>query len=638
MPVLRRLFVVIFLLFVLPSLFADDQARLMVHLLDYISVDYSTAVNKGQVANDAEYAEMQEFAATLKSLDSELPGDFKADLDLLYALIEQKAEPRKVSSVCTSLKHRIISTFELAISPTHWPNLSEGAALYALHCTPCHGQSGSGNGPLSAGLDPKPSNFLDSTKAFQLSPFQAFNTIRLGLDGTAMRPFNELTDEEAWDLAFYLTSLYYQGNPKPTGDLQPIPNTANLNLLSSANNYDLAKHFSIPVSHPWISSIRLKPGILIKDETGQYFALARKQLNSAERLFLSGQKKAARAAALSAYLDGIEPLEAKLRANDNELTIEIENLLSSVRQGIDQGIPAEDLSIRVNSSLQAIDKGEELLTNQEYSQGLAFLLSSSIILREGLEAFLVILTFLSIVRAMKLPKAARYVHFGWLLAIASGLVLYFLAERLFRIGGAQREIMEGLIALFAVGVLLYVGFWMHSKSAAGKWQAYIKNKIHHVAKKKNLIGLSFLSFLVVFREAFESVLFLSALNIEVGEENQNAFLGGMIAAFALLFGLAIAIIRYAKRIPIPKLFRYSSILIALLAFVLTGKGIHAMQEAGSLSISPLWWSLRIEWLGYYPSMETTAGQLLIVILVIALYRIGNPNKQRTKKIMSPQTF
>ncbi|MDZ7845586.1 MAG: FTR1 family protein [Owenweeksia sp.] len=214
-------------------------------------------------------------------------------------------------------------------------------------------------------------------------------------------------------------------------------------------------------------------------------------------------------------------------------------------------------------------------------------------------------------------------HAGWIAAIGLGFLLWLAAERLFSFSGAQREIMEGFIALFAVGVLLYVGFWMHSKSEAGRWQAYVKSKIQVLARKENMLGLAFLSFLVVFREAFESVLFLSALSLEVGDNHQAAFSAGIVTAFVVLGVLSVMLLRYSKKLPIPLLFRYSALVISFLAVVLVGKGVHAIQEAGVVSISPFPVNLRLSLIGLYPSYETLLSQVFVIGLIIFLWSLGN---------------
>jgi high-affinity iron transporter len=324
-----------------------------------------------------------------------------------------------------------------------------------------------------------------------------------------------------------------------------------------------------------------------------------------------------------AYLEGVEPVEMQLRANDASFVAELESQLGRMRSSIEQEAVYEKVAGEAERGKELIAKGRNILAEKEFNGWMSFLLSFSIIFREGLEAFLVIITILGIIRALNLPKAAVWVHAGWLSAIAVGMGLWLLAESLFTFTGAQREVMEGIIALFAVGVLLYVGFWMHSKSEAGKWQAYVRGKIQVLAKKENLLGLAFLSFLVVFREAFESVLFLSALNMEVGESHAFAFGSGIVVAFAAIAILASLLLRYSKKIPIPMLFKYSAIVISFLAVMLAGKGVHALQEAGMVSISTLPLNLHISLVGLYPTWETLSTQLFTLLLVMLLWRAGN---------------
>jgi high-affinity iron transporter len=197
----------------------NSNARMMVHLLDYIAVDYSMAVNQGNVISVAEYKEMEEFATTISTLGQNSPASVRSDIKLLKALIKEKASQEKVSSVSNSIKQKIISSYSLEIAPKRWPSLINGRQLYALHCKSCHGENGKGNGNLANGLNPAPTNFHSPEKANGLSPFQAYNTIRLGVNNTAMRAFDELSDDEIWDLAFYVLSLPHSANKVATEDL-----------------------------------------------------------------------------------------------------------------------------------------------------------------------------------------------------------------------------------------------------------------------------------------------------------------------------------------------------------------------------------------------------------------------------------
>jgi len=607
----------------------NSNARMMVHLLDYIAVDYSMAVNHGKVINNAEYSEMSEFAATIGTLGENAPASVKSDIRLLSALIKEKASQEKVSSVSNSIKQKIISSYSLEIAPKRWPLLTNGRQLYALHCKSCHGENGMGNGTLANGLEPAPTNFHNPDKANGLSPFQAYNTIRLGVNNTAMRAFDELSDDEIWDLAFYVLSLPHSANKVQAKELS-LDVTTGLEELASQSNIELASSLGLEVESQAIAALRLFPKEIAEQNKGSYLEQAINYLREADLAYAEGDISGARTLALTAYLEGVEPVEIQLRASDATFSAQLEGELGKVRSSIETGKDPALVSAQIEKGISMINEAKVLLEEKTFSAWLAFLLSFSIILREGLEAFLVVVTILSVLRAVNMPKVNMYVHIGWISAIVAGVLMWMAAGKLFTFSGADRELMEGLVALFAVGVLIYVGFWMHSKSEAGKWQAYVKNKIQNIARKESMIGLAFLSFLVVFREAFESVLFLSALSLEVGEAQQSAFGGGIVFAFVLLGIISVLLLKFSKKLPIAKLFKYSAIVISFLAVVLTGKGLSAIQEAGNINITVLPFDFRIDALGIYPTYETLLGQLFILILTIVLWRVGNRSKPQLK--------
>jgi high-affinity iron transporter len=607
----------------------NSNARMMVHLLDYIAVDYSMAVNQGNVISVAEYKEMEEFATTISTLGQNSPASVRSDIKLLKALIKEKASQEKVSSVSNSIKQKIISSYSLEIAPKRWPSLINGRQLYALHCKSCHGENGKGNGNLANGLNPAPTNFHSPEKANGLSPFQAYNTIRLGVNNTAMRAFDELSDDEIWDLAFYVLSLPHSANKVATEDLD-LNLSIGLEELASQNNEELITSFSIDNPEQTIAALRLYPKEIAEQNKGSYLEQAIDYLNKADAAYAAGDISGARTLSLTAYLEGVEPIEIQLQASDATFSAQLEGELAKARSYIETGKDPSLVSSQIKKGIAMINEAKVILKEKTFSPWLAFLLSFSIILREGLEAFLVVITILSVLRAINIPKANVYVHIGWVSAIAVGFLLWLAAGKLFTFSGADRELMEGLVALFAVAVLLYVGFWMHSKSEAGKWQAYVKNKINNIARKENMLGLAVLSFLVVFREAFESVLFLSALSLEVGEAQQSAFGGGILFAFVLLGIISVLLLKYSQKLPIAKLFKYSAIVISFLAVVLTGKGISAIQEAGNLNITVLPFDFRFDALGIYPTYETLSAQLFILILTILLWTFSNRKKVSLK--------
>ena len=130
--------------------------------------------------------------------------------------------------------------------------------------------------------------------------------------------------------------------------------------------------------------------------------------------------------------------------------------------------------------------------------------------------------------------ALKYVHTGWIVALLSGGATWVAAQSLISISGASREVMEGVAALFAALVLFYVGIWMHSKTHAAQWQAYIQKHVNERLKSGTLWGLAALSFIAVYREVFETVLFYESLLTQAVEAQYSVVAGGFLLGVAML--------------------------------------------------------------------------------------------------------
>ena len=126
--------------------------------------------------------------------------------------------------------------------------------------------------------------------------------------------------------------------------------------------------------------------------------------------------------------------------------------------------------------------------------------------------------------------------------------------------------------------------------------------------------LFFLAFIAVYREVFETIIFFAAMG---GEGNGGALAGGIAVAALLLALIAWAMLRLSARLPIGKFFAYSAALIAVLAVVLAGKGVAALQEAGMLGVSPLDGLPRSPLLGLYPTLETVLAQAAMIAAACA---------------------
>ncbi len=168
--------------------------------------------------------------------------------------------------------------------------------------------------------------------------------------------------------------------------------------------------------------------------------------------------------------------------------------------------------------------------------------------------------------------------------------------------------------MFAAVVLLSVGIWMHGKAQADQWQRYIREKMAKALSGRSAWFLFGLAFIVVYREVFETILFYAALT---AQGNGGAMLAGALTACVALGLIAWALLRYSRTLPIGKFFTYSSWLMAVLTVVLAGKGIAALQEAGIVDIMP-WTSIpRIELIGLFPTAQTVAAQVVMLVALAA---------------------
>ena len=260
----------------------------------------------------------------------------------------------------------------------------------------------------------------------------------------------------------------------------------------------------------------------------------------------------------------------------------------------------------------------------------AFLGAFTILVREGLEALLIVVAMIAFLRKAHRDDGVRYVHAGWTVALAAGALTWLVATYVIAVSGAGREVTEGLSSLFAAGVLLGVGIWMHQKSVGGRWQEYLRTKLSMALDRRSMIFLFGLSFIAVYREVFETILFYAAL----WTEGQKTAIGaGLLAGAITLAVVAWVLLRTSRRLPVETFFAASSLLIAVLALVLTGKGMQALQEAGWLATTPVLFP-RIDWLGVFPSRQSLGAQALILSIVIIAFYVNRRGAPRAPRLLA----
>ncbi len=209
-------------------------AQGIVHLLDYVGVDYAGAVEDGKVKSADEFKEMNEFSAQAVERIKTLPANparsaLEADAAKLAGLVAGKAAAKAVAESAASLRWALIRAYGLRVAPRSAPDPARGAALFATDCAACHGAQGRGDGPAAKGLDPVPANFHDTARMAERSVYGLYNAITLGVQGTSMTPFAKLGEDERWALAFYAANLgakpnaYARARPRGTARRRARP-------------------------------------------------------------------------------------------------------------------------------------------------------------------------------------------------------------------------------------------------------------------------------------------------------------------------------------------------------------------------------------------------------------------------------
>ena len=612
-------------LFAGPTYANDQSVATTWRLLDYIAVDYPEAVQNGAIVNQAEYDEMLEFSATAASSIDAMPAtpalpELQRSASELRQAVQAKTAPADIAVKARSLAASLVQHYPIPLRPASPPDYARGKVLYGQLCASCHGANGAGDGPAGVNADPPPIAFTDQARANERSLFALYQVIRQGLEGTSMASYSSLPEEDVWALATYVGAIAYPETREAAGR-ELLANDAKLrakldmDLYVGATPAALARELGQPQAEAVVSFVRRHPEAVQTQAPKNQATLtvARDLLKQSIAAYRSGDAAKAQDLALAAYLDGFEPVEPLLSARDNALMVQIEAAMARVRTGIARNVGVEDMEAQVRALDELFAKAEDTLAGNEASFVSGFVAAFTILLREGLEALLIVVAMIALLRKADRAEMLPWVHAGWSSALLAGLVTWMIATWAITISGATRELTEGFGSLIAAIVLVWVGIWMHGKSHADAWQQYVRQKLGHALSKKSGWFLLGLAFVVVYREVFETILFFAAIWNQGSKGSVMA--GGGAAAIALV-AVGWAMMRYSRRLPIGQFFRYSSILIAVLAVVLIGKSVSALQEAGYLPIT--WWEggIRIELIGVYPTVQGVAAQAAVAVLLL----------------------
>jgi high-affinity iron transporter len=566
------------------------DAQHLVSILQYLAGDYPPAV----VSHDeGELAEHRSLSAEALAEARRLPkvAPFVDRIASVDARVREARDGEGVARDCDSLVDDLVTAMGIARAPAAAPDLARGAHLFAETCATCHGPQGHGDGPAAASLKPPPADFHSAEVMGDLTPFKAFNVVRYGVRGTSMAPFAGIPEADRWALAFYVFTLR-----QPACDHAPAQ--ASLDDLANRNDDELAR--SIGAAE--VACARRK---MPEVDAPALLAAARARVVEGMQLAGRGDAGGAESAILDAYLSDVEPVEPWLRARDGELVTQIEAAFTQTRAALQQGDPAAPKDAERLVALLDRAAGPHSRTTAASVYGF----SALVIVREGFEAAVIIAALLAVVKKRKQLARARLVHAGWMSALGLGAVMFLLGRSV--LAGAMNEKLEGFLALLATAMLLHAALWLNARSTTRRTMGDLRERTQG-ALDRGGVALFGIAFLAMFRETFETAVFLEALSIDA----PSAVVWGALSGTVLLLSLVFAVSRLGLRLPMVTLFKVSTVVLVVTAVVLLGQGIHSLEEVGLLPSRPIP-MFRVDFLGIYPDRLSVLAQLVVAMAPLA---------------------
>lgn len=357
--------------------------------------------------------------------------------------------------------------------------------------------------------------------------------------------------------------------------------------------------------------------------TGETAAGINQSISDAIKRYHSGSAQDAILAVQDAYFDRFEAtgMENKIGSRDATFKTQLENHFTRLVSLMKAGQPVDKLTAEASALQQDLQNAIAMLSAGDETQWSLLLYSLMIIVREGLEALLIVAAIVAYLvknnHRDKLPLIRQSV----IVALLASVVTAALFQMLFANSGSSRELLEGITMLIAMVMLFFMSYWLLSKVEARRWQAWLEGKLSHSLSRNSLIGLWLTSFLAVYREGAETVLFYYALIGDAQNLSGHMAIGASFAIGCMMLLLAWLVIRYSVvRLPLKPFFMLTGSFMYLMAFVFAGKGVLELVEDKLFQPTLLSEMPEIGWLGIYPYRETLLPQaVLLLAALVALW-------------------
>ncbi len=237
-----------------------------------------------------------------------------------------------------------------------------------------------------------------------------------------------------------------------------------------------------------------------------------------------------------------------------------------------------------------------------------------ILLREGMEALLLLAALLAMLKKTESKGGAKWVWSGAGAGLISSAVLaVILGLVITAAAGATREGTEGFVGLASVALMVTVGAWLHRRSGLQAWTEFMKMRVGGAIAAGSMWSLFLLSFLAVLREGAETVVFYIGIAPAIP---LLSLVAGILGAFALLVVIGFLIIRFSVRLPLHYFFLVATVLIYYLAFKIAGQSVHSLQLVGILPTHIATGLPAVNILGMSSTWETFVPQMAILIVIL----------------------
>jgi high-affinity iron transporter len=287
---------------------------------------------------------------------------------------------------------------------------------------------------------------------------------------------------------------------------------------------------------------------------------------------------------------------------------------------LDRGASMDELTTGYETTLKNLDQCVALLKVAVSPATIGFT-AFTIVAREGLEAIVILAALLAGLRGDENRRIRGGIVQGALLGVVASGLTFWLSQTVIHSLIRYGEKLEAVVSVLAVIILLTVTNWVFHKMYWVGWNARLRD----LSKSAQAVRTPFweisallgVGFLTVYREGFETTIFMQSL---VLEGSASSVLLGVAAGFVFIGTIGMLILFFGAKLPYRKLLVVTGVLVVSIMVTFLGSAVRLFQTVSWLPVHPLpglslpnWLGV---WFGIYPSWEG------VLIPPLALVYVG----------------